>query len=169
MAREGFEPRPCRSRFRRFNHSTTLPTKLDGIVNCWKKGGMLLQATTEEGSGNDVEVDKLIPDNWFAEDWTMTISFGKNLQTQQSVTKVDVLNSVRRMHSSEENIEHEEDKETQVENEVTASTRRDMLKTIRFLWKGLLFLNVDDWSLLSKLDHAVDQATKNEVKQSKID
>jgi len=34
---------------------------------------------------------------------------------------------------------------------------------------GLLFLNVDEWSLLSKLDHAVDQATKNEIKQSKID
>ena len=27
MARMGFEPRPCWSRARRFNHSTTLPTK----------------------------------------------------------------------------------------------------------------------------------------------
>ena len=26
MARVGFEPRPCCSRARRFNHSTTLPT-----------------------------------------------------------------------------------------------------------------------------------------------
>ena len=28
MARAGFEPRPCRSQSRRFNHSTTLPTDL---------------------------------------------------------------------------------------------------------------------------------------------
>ena len=73
------------------------------------------------------------------------------------------------MYSSEENIEHEEDKETQEEKELTTSTRRDMLKAIEILRKGLLFRNVDECSLLSKLDHAVDQATKNEVKQSIID
>ena len=117
-------------------------------------------------SGNNVEVNALIPDGWSAEDWTMTIDLDKNLQIQQSISEADVLNDVRQMYSSEENIEHEEGKETKEENKVTALSRRDMLKAIETLRKGLLFLNVDEWSLLSKLDHAVDQCSATGVPRS---
>ena len=72
------------------------------------------------------------------------------------------------MYSSKENIRHEENKETQEKNKVTTPTHYDMLKAFETLGKGLLFCNADKWSLLSKLDHAVDQATKNDVKQSNI-
>ena len=40
------------------------------------------------------------------------------------------------------------------------------MQTLR---KGLLFRNANQWSLLCKLDDAVEQATKHEVKQSKIE
>ena len=42
--------------------------KSDGIVNCWRKGGLLLQATPEEDTANEVEVDELIPVGWSAAD-----------------------------------------------------------------------------------------------------
>ena len=109
-------------------------------------------------------MNELILDGWYSEDWTMTIGSEKNLQTQKGVTEADVLNGVRQMYSSKENIEHKEDKKAQEENEVTAPTRRDMLKAIETLQKRLLFRNVDEWSLLSKIDHAVDQPNKNKVK-----
>ena len=57
----------------------------------------------------------------------------------------------------------------QEENEeVTPPSRRDMLLAMQTLRKGLLFRNADQWSLC-KLDHAVEQATKHEAKQSKIE
>ena len=40
------------------------------------------------------------------------------------------------------------------------------MQTLR---KGLLFRNADQWSLLCKHDDGVEQATKHEVKQSKIE
>ena len=52
--------------------------------------------------------------------------------------------------------------------EVTPPSRRDML-AVQTLRKGLLFRNADQWSLLCKFDDAVEQATKHEVKQSKIE
>ena len=55
--------------------------KSDGIVNCWGKGGLLLQATPEEGTANDFEVDELIPVSWSAADWTMTVDLDENLET----------------------------------------------------------------------------------------
>ena len=48
-------------------------------------------------------------------------------------------------------------------------SRRDMLLAMQTLRKGLLFRNADQWSLLCKLEDAVEQATKHEVKQSKIE
>ena len=44
-----------------------------------------------------------------------------------------------------------------------------MLAAMATLRKGLFFRNVDEWSLLSKLEDAVERATKKEVKQSKIE
>ena len=61
--------------------------KSDGIVNCWRKRGLLLQATPEEGTGNDVEVDELIPVGWSAADWTIAVDLDKNLATRQGVTE----------------------------------------------------------------------------------
>ena len=55
------------------------------------------------------------------------------------------------------------------EVKVTPLSRRDMLLAMQTLRKGLLFRNADQWSLLCKLDDAVEQATKHEVKQSKIE
>ena len=52
---------------------------------------------------------------------------------------------------------------------MTPPSRRDMLLAMQTLRKGLLFGNADQWSLLCKLDDAVEQATKHEVRQSKID
>ena len=46
----------------------------------------------------------------------------------------------------------------QEENEqVTPPSRRDMLLAMQTLRKGLLFRNADQWSLLCKLDDAVEQ------------
>ena len=82
----------------------------------------------------------------------------------------DVLNDVKRMYSSDNSDEHEADVGFQEESkEVTPSSRRDMLLAVQTLRKGLLFRNADQWSLLCKLDDAVEQATKHEVKQSKIE
>ena len=80
--------------------------KSDGIVNCWIKGGLLLQATPEEGTANDVEVDELIPVGWSAADWIMMVDLDENLETQQGVTEEDVLNNVRRMYSSDNSDKH---------------------------------------------------------------
>ncbi len=52
---------------------------------------------------------------------------------------------------------------------MTPPSRRDMLLAMHTLRKGLLFRNADQWSLLCKLGYAVEQATKHEVKQSKIE
>ena len=146
----------------------------DGIVNCWRKGGLLFQATSEENTANDVEVNELIPVGWSAADWTMTVDLDENLETRQGVTEevtpCRVLNDVRRMYSSDNSDEHEADVGFQEENEeVTPPSRRDMLLAVPTLRKGLLFRNADQWSLLCKLDDAVEQATKHEVKQSKIE
>ena len=142
--------------------------KSDGIVNCWRKGGLLFQAPPEEDR-NDVEVDELIPVGWSAADWTMTVDLDENLETRQGI-KEDVLNDVKRMYSSDNSDEHEADVGFQEENEeVTPPSRRDMLLAVQTLRKGLLFCNADQWSLLCKLDDAVEQATKHEVKQSKIE
>ena len=83
--------------------------KSDGIVNCWRKGRLLLQATLEEDSANDVDVDELIADVWSAGDWAMTVHFDENFESRLGVTKVDVLNNVREMYSSGNNDEHETD------------------------------------------------------------
>ena len=48
-------------------------------------------------------------------------------------------------------------------------SRHDMLLAIQTLRKGLFFRNADQWSLLCKLDDAVEQATKHKIKQSKIE
>ena len=46
----------------------------------------------------------------------------------------------------------------QEENEeVTLPSRRDMLLAMQTLRKGLFFCNADQWSLLCKLDDAVDK------------
>ena len=144
--------------------------KSDEIVNCWRKGGLLFQATPEEDTANDIEVDKLIPVGWSAADWTMMVDLDKNLETWQGVTKEDVLNDVRQMYSLDNSDEHEADVGFQEENEeVTPPSRHDMLLAVQTLRKGLLFCNADQWSLLCKLDDAVEQAPKHEVKQSKIE
>ena len=66
--------------------------------------------------------------------------------------------------------EHEADLGFQEESEeVTPPSRCDMLLAIQTLRKGPLFHDADQWSLLCKLDNAVEQATKHEVKQSKIE
>ena len=115
--------------------------KSDGIVNCWRKEGLLFQATPEEDTANDVEVDELIPVGWSAADWTMTIDLGENLKTRQGVTEEDVLNDVRRMYSSDNSNEHEADVGFQEENEeVTLPSRRDMLPAVQTLRKGTAFL-----------------------------
>ena len=144
--------------------------KSDGIVNCWRKGELLFQATPKEDTPNDVEVDELILVGWSAADWTMMVDLDENLETRQGVTEEDVLNDVRRMYSSDNSDEHEADVGFQEENEeVTPSSRRDMLLEVQTLRKGLLFRNADQWPLLCKLDDAVEQTTKHEVKQSKIE
>ena len=115
-------------------------------------------------------MDELIPVGWSAADWTMTVDLDENLETRQGVTEEDGLNDVRRMYSSDNSNEHETDVGFQEENEeVTPPSRRDMLLAVQTLRKGLLFRNADQWSLLCKLDDAVEQATKHEVKQSKIE
>ena len=147
-------------------HQAWRAVKSDEIVNCWRKGGLLLQATPEEGTANDVEMNELIPVGWSAADWTMTVDLDENLETRQGVTEEDVLNDVRRMYSSDNSDEHDLDVGFQEENEeVTPPSRRDMLLAMQTLRKGLLFRNADQWSLLCKLDDAVEQATKHEVKQ----
>ena len=52
---------------------------------------------------------------------------------------------------------------------MTPPSRRDMLLAMQTLRKALLFCNADQWSLLCKRDDDVEQATKHEVKQSKIE
>ena len=115
-------------------------------------------------------MDELIPVGWSAADWTMIIGLDENSETRHVVTEEDVLNDVRRMYSSDNSDEHEADVGFQEENEeVTPTSRRDMLLAMQTITKGMLFCNVDQWSLLCKLDDAVEQATKHEVKQSKIE
>ena len=118
--------------------------KSDEIVNCWRKEGLLLQATPEEGTANDVKVDKLITVGWSAAYWTITVDLEENLETRQGVTKEDVLNNVRRMYSSKNSDELKADVGFQEENEeVTPPSRRDMLLPMQTLRKGLLFCNAD--------------------------
>ena len=52
---------------------------------------------------------------------------------------------------------------------MTVPTHDEILRAMETPRKGLFFGNVDEWSLLSKLDRTVDHATKSEVKQSNID
>ena len=52
---------------------------------------------------------------------------------------------------------------------MTPPSRRDMLLAMQTLRKELLFRNADQWLLLCKLDDVVEQATKHEVEQSKIE
>ena len=74
------------------------------------------------------------------------------------------------MYSSDNSDEHEADVRFQEENwEVTLTSRRGMLLAMQTLRKGLLFRNADQWSLLCKVDDAKEQATKQKVKQSKIE
>ena len=92
------------------------------------------------------------------------------LETRQGVNEEDVPNDVRRMYNSDNSDEHEADVGFQEENGgVIPPSRRDMLLAMPTLRKGLLFRNPDQWSLLCKLDNAVEQATKHEVKQGKIE
>ena len=100
----------------------------------------------------------------------MTVDLDEYLETRQGVTEEDVLNDVRRMYSSDNSYEHEADVGFQEENEeVTPLSSRDMLLAVQTLRKGLFFCNAVQWSLLCKLDDAVEQATKHEVKKSKIE
>ena len=74
------------------------------------------------------------------------------------------------MYSSDNSNEHKADVGFQEENEeVTPPSHCDMLLAVQTLRKGLFFRNANQWSLLCKLDDAVEQATKHEVKQSKIE
>ena len=54
---------------------------------------------------------------------------------------------------------------------ITRSTLGKILQllAVQTLRKGLLYRNADQWSLLCKFHDAVEQATKHEVQQSKIE
>ena len=95
------------------------------------------------------------------------VDLNKNFETWQGITKEDdVLNDVRQMHSSENSDEHEaEVVGFQKENEEVTPPSHDMLLAMQIFWKILLFCNTDQWSLLYKLNDAVEQATKHEEKQ----
>ena len=66
------------------------PVKSDGIVNCWMKGGLQLQAPPEEGNNKADEMDELIPEGWSVQ------GLDKDLETQQSATEADVIDDVKR-------------------------------------------------------------------------
>ena len=56
-----------------------------------------------------------------------------------------------------------------MEEEVPSPSRHKMVAAMATLRKGIFFRDVDEWSLFSKLDDAVERATKKELKQSKIE